>query len=803
MRTGPFLSIVTTLLAWLPAVAFSAEWEPRAVNGGRVVVEMLAEWKFHRGPATDAWQTAYDDSDWLQITVPHDWSIAGPFDESHPASGEGGFLPTGVAWYRRALPDSVDLTGKRVFVEFDGVMANSDVWINGQRLGHRPNGYVPFRYEITDHLTRGDAAGNVLAVRADTKEQVASRWYTGSGIYRKVRLIIVDPLHIEDRSVFVTTPSVASEQAKVRATFEVVNLDGSPQRAVVVSRLLDSSGTIVATQSSEHDFDAGKTKALAIDFQVAKPQLWNLHEPRIYTAEIQLHTGGQVVDRFETSFGIRQAEFRAETGFWLNGQNTKIKGVCLHHDGGAFGAAVPKSIWRDRLERLKALGVNAIRTAHNPPSPEFLDLCDELGFVVMCEFFDCWKVGKRTHDYHKFFEDWWRRDLEETICRVRNHPSIVLYSVGNEIRDTHRPEQAKRILGSLVDVCHGSDPTRPVTQGLFRPNTTHDYDNGLADLLDVIGTNYRDAELLAAWRDKPGRKIIGTEQSHERSTWLACRDSPPHAGQFLWVGIDYLGESRRWPITTFNSGLLDRTGRQYPRAYERQSWWSDEPMVRAFRRVAPTEATPTDPGYEVVEWRRRRVLFDDWSPYLLNHQNPTETVEVYSNCESVQLELNGRALGAKSLPADARPRVWKVPFERGTLVAIGTNDGAEVARHVLRSAGEAASLQAKCNRSKLTSDWDDVATIRVAVVDGNATQVPSSNHEIEFEVEGPGEIVAVDNGSIVSHEPFQASRRRAYQGECVAFVQATGESGEIRVTARCDDLAGGSESAVVTLRAEP
>ena len=286
-------------------------------------------------------------------------------------------------------------------------------------------------------------------------------------------------------------------------------------------------------------------------------------------------------------------------------------------------------MWERRLKLLRELGVNSIRTAHNPTAPEFLDLCDRMGFLVMDEFFDCWTKGKNPHDYHLHFKEWSKTDLRDGILRDRNHPSVILYSVGNEIHYTPKPDLAKPILRGLVDVCHETDPTRPVTQALFRPNVSGDYENGLADMLDVIGTNYRDKELLDAWKAKPGRKIVGTEQGHDRSIWAACRDYPQHAGQFLWCGIDYLGESRAWPLTVFNGGLLDRAGFIQPRGWERQSWWAAKPMVKIFRRIAATEETPADPGYEALEWKRRQVLFNDWTP--AGNAGTEETVEIYSN----------------------------------------------------------------------------------------------------------------------------------------------------------------------------
>jgi len=440
---------------------------------------------------------------------------------------------------------------------------------------------------------------------------------------------------------------------------------------------------------------------------------------------------------------------------------------------------------------LKTLGVNAIRTAHNPPAPEFLDLCDRLGFLVMDEMFDCWTVAKNPYDYHLFFDDWSQADERDSILRDRNHPSVILYSVGNEIHDTPQADKAKKILSGLVAVAHAADPTRPVTQALFRPNVSHDYDDGLADLLDVVGQNYREKEILAAHEQKPSRKILGTENTHDRNQWLAVRDHAPYAGQFLWTGIDYLGESRRWPVIGHGSGLLDRTGAARPLARERESWWSAAPMVAITRRVAQTEAMPNDPGYGAEE-KHTQVLFADWTPRSLGPHD--ENVEIYSNCKEVELFLNGRSLGAKTLNADASSRNWQVPFAPGTLEAVGRNGGKIAATDKLQTAGKPAKIILSAETQALTPGWDDVAIVRAKITDAEGVEIPRAQNLIAFSLSGPGTIAAVDNGDNTSHELFQTDSRRAYQGECVAFVKATAADGEIILTATATGLTDGSLS---------
>jgi beta-galactosidase len=498
--------------------------------------------------------------------------------------------------------------------------------------------------------------------------------------------------------------------------------------------------------------------------------------------------GGKTLDDEMTPFGIREFRFEPATGFWLNGRNFKLKGVCLHHDASALGAAVPLRAWERRLEILREFGVNAIRTAHNPPAPEFLDLTDRMGFLVMDEMFDTWLYAKNPHDYHLHFKDWSVIDTRDTVRRDRNHPSVIIYSAGNEIRDTPKVELAKQILSSLVSTFHEHDPTRPVTQALFRPNVSKDYDNGLADMLDVVGQNYRENEILAAYRQKPTRKILGTENGHDRAVWLALRDNPPYAGQFLWSGIDYLGESRRWPVIANGSGLLDRTGTPRPLAFQRQSWWGDRPVVHITRRVAPTPRLPTDPGWEEEE-RRPQVLFSDWTPRSTAPHE--ENVEIYSNCEQVELSLNGKSLGAKPRPGDDSPRNWKVPFEPGTLKAVGTNNGKVVTTHELRTAGKPAKVMLNADRTRLAPVWDDVSYVTATVVDANGVLVPDADDLITFKVTGPGRIAAVDSGDNTSHEPFQASERRAHQGRCFAILKSSAQRGRITLVASAPGLSGG------------
>ena len=791
MRIKPtFLRAALAFALVLPVVNAPAET-------ARVTDPFDAGWQFLQGDAPGAEDSGFNDTKWKTVSLPHDWSIAGPFAETNLAGGAGAFLPSGVAWYRKTFSLPKEYLGRRVFVEFDGVMANSDVWINGFHLGHRPDGYIGFRYELTGTvLNFGAGAANVLAVRSDTSAQPASRWYAGAGIYRHVRLVVTDPLHLAPDGVFVSTPKVSATEATIKIEITVTNASAANRKITLQTQLVSPGGKTVAVVQTDGELAAGTAEKFSPQIVFSNPQLWNLADPELYHLVSEIREGAKILDEETTAFGIRDAHFEADTGFWLNGKNFKLNGVCLHADGGAFGAAVPLSIWEARLKTLKSLGVNAIRTAHNPPAPEFLDLCDRLGFLVMDEMFDCWTVAKNPYDYHLYFDEWSQADERDAVLRDRNHPSVILYSVGNEIHDTPQAEKAKRILQGLVEVAHAADPTRPVTQALFRPNVSHDYDDGLADLLDVVGQNYREKEILAAHEQKPSRKIVGTENTHDRNQWTAVRDHAAYAGQFLWTGIDYLGESRRWPVIGHGSGLLDRTGAIRPLARERESWWSAEPMVAIARRVASTDLMPADPGYGAEE-RHTQVLFADWTPKSLLPHN--ENVEIYSNCKEVELFLNDRSLGVKNLNADASPRAWNVPFAPGKIRAVARNDGNIVATDELTTAGRPAKIILSTETKKLSPAFDGVAVVRAKIVDANGIEVTRASDLIAFKISGPGVIAAVDNGDNGSHELFQTAARHAFQGECVAFVKAAAASGKIALTA----TAAGLEAGAISLKASP
>jgi beta-galactosidase len=592
------MHLKSLILAAAFVLPLSLHAAPRRVAhpSPRQVTQFTSGWRFLQADAPGAEAPAFADASWTNVTLPHDWAITGPVKEDALTRGAGGFFPAGIGWYRKTFT-LTPAPGHKTYIVFDGVMANSDVYLNGHLLGHHPYGYTSFFYDLTPSLVAGK---NTIAVRVDDSQQPASRWYPGAGINRQVRLVTVADTHIAPWGTTVTTPSVSAGSATVHVRSTVVNDSVTPVKLSLLLQLKPPTGALLSsmqTTTQPIEIAAGNTADLDIETTVLHPDRWDLAHPAMYTLHTTLLRDGKPVDDEDVPFGIREFHSDPNQGFFLNGTHHKIFGAALHTDAGALGTAVPlaRGSAVSPPSAPSASTPSALRTT--PPAPEFLDLCDRMGFLVMEELFDAWTVAKNPYDYHLYFRDWALKDTAAAVQRDRNHPSIVLWSAGNEIHDTPHPDIAIPILQSLVDTFHKYDPTRPVTQALFRPNVSHDYENGLADLLDVVGQNYRENEILAAHAQKPTRSIVGTENTHDRNQWIAMRDHPEFSGEFLWSGIDYLGEAGRWPTIGSGSGLLLSTSLPRGRAFERQSWWSTAPMVSIVRREQPVRKGPVDPGY--------------------------------------------------------------------------------------------------------------------------------------------------------------------------------------------------------------
>jgi beta-galactosidase len=768
----------------------------------RRTIALDADWRWVKGDAPGAQAAIFNDATWAKEDLPYDWAIAGPVDQNNPTGRGGGYMPSGVSWHRKnfTLPSSDQ--GKRVFVQFDGVMGVSDAWINGFHLGRHAYGYSSFQYELTGHLAFGKDRPNVLAVKADTTVQPDSRWYTGQGIYRHVRLAVTRPVHFDQWGVFVTTPKASADAATARVEATVVNQGDAPATVSIHASLKDPSGKASGLADSEQaTIAAGAKTTLALEIPVSNPRLWDVTDPALYkiTASV-VADGGTATDAVTVPFGIRAIEFKADTGFWLNGKNVKLLGACVHHDGGALGAAVPKETWRRRLQALKDVGVNAIRTAHNPPSPEFMDLCDRMGMLVMLESFDTWTAAKPHAEraYNLRFRDNWKANLTEVVKRDRNHPSVVIYSAGNEIHDNlGRPAGRKEFVDQR-DLIRSLDPTRPVTLALLRPRSQNLFDNGFVELMDVVGVNYRTNELIDLHRRKPFLKTIDTEEKHTAAAWTLARDAPFIAGLFVWTGVDYLGEAD-WPSIARGNAMIDRTGQPRALGLQRQSWWTSKPVVHLARVGGFIGGAADAPAATDNTQARQRQRLPDWSPWDVD-AGTSVTVEAYSNCDRVELFLNGKSLGAKPLPADAAARSWGFPYADGELKAIGSNGGKPVAEETLRTAGKPVRIVLSTDHAgALAHAFDDVAYVTATLVDVNGVRVPWADKLVQFQVEGPGAIAGVDNADVKSHESYQGNRRHAYDGRCVAIVRSTANHGRIALSASTDGLQGDA----LTLKAGP
>jgi beta-galactosidase len=742
----------------------------KGFSQARETLNFDSNWQFSKGDFPEAEKPVFNDSKWRTLNVPHDWSIEGPYDRNNPSARGGGYLPTGIGWYRKKFNiDKADVK-KIISIEFDGIMANSDVWINGKHLGKRPYGYISFSYDLTPYLNFNEP--NVIAVRVDNSFQPASRYYTGAGIYRHVRLVSVNPTHFKHWGTFITTPTATTSMGILNLKVEIDNKGKTGDYKLQID-IIDNQGKVVKTVKNQKNISANSTGLFLQDVEISNPKLWNIDEPNLYTATTKLYAGKTLIDNQTLPFGIRKSEFIAESGFWLNGKNLKIKGVCLHHDGGAVGSAVPLGVWKERFKKLKEVGVNAIRTSHNPVAPEFLDLCDQMGFLVMDETFDTWTSAKNNGEkaYNLYFKDWWEQDTKEMILRDRNHPSIIIYSVGNEIRDDLSYPNGYKTYKMQEDVIKKYDDTRPVTMALFRPGSSKVYLSGFAEQMEVVGQNYRENELIAAHESHPGWKVIGTENGHGLSQWLTLRDKPYMAGQFLWTGFDYLGEAD-WPETTNNQGLFDRAGNWKKQSLQRDSWWSPEPVVHIVRK-----SENAGNGDWVADWTP-----NDFDTY------DNSKVQVYSNCDEVELFLNEKSLGSLKKPADDSPRDWNVTFEEGTIKAIGKNNSKVVAQEAFTSAGKPSKIILTKSNPTVANNWDDVSFITATIVDEKGIPCANADNLIKFSVSNSGQIIGVDNGNIISHENYLSPERRAYNGKAIAIIKASQTTGKIEVKAIAEGL---------------
>ncbi len=708
----------------------------------------------------------------------------------HPSRAEGGFFPLGTGWYRKPFTLKPESRGQKVFIQFDGIHKNSDVWINGHPLGNRWYGYVSFQYDLTPYL-RWDGT-NVLAVRVDNRDQT-SRWYTGSGIYRHVWLTLTNPLHVAHWGTYVTTPDITDDSARVRVRTEVQNEQPDARSCTLRTEILDREGKVVAAAAAGVEILAGQGRVFEQDLVVKDPLRWFPHSPILYLARCTILEGDEAVDVVETPFGIRSIEWDSERGLLVNGRSEILRGVCLHHDLGCLGAAFVDRAMERRLEILKSMGCNALRTAHNPPAPQLLDMCDRLGFLVLDEAFDKWS-GK----YYPHFERDWQKDLSSMIRRDRNHPSIVLWSVGNEVAE-QGTEKGLQILERLTDFAHTLDPARKVTCAAF-PKLSFDF----VKATDIIGLNYQEQWFEQYRQALPGGLIISTEAYPYYSgkgdspkgfnpvnPYLKILEQGHYVGSFVWTGIDYLGEAvGGWPFHGWNCSLIDTCGFERPVSYFHRSVWSDEPMVH----IAVLHEAVDAPKPVKDHWGWPKMV-SHWT--LPGVEGQGLKVVTFTNCQTVELTINGRSLGTQEL-ADYPDRMmaWNATYAPGTIKAVGKKAGREVCVHELKTAGRPARIRLLPDRPSIQADGQDVAHFEVQILDDQGILVPDASHPIAFGVSGPGRIIGLDNGDITSSESYQGKTRRAFHGRALAIVQSERTAGAIRLTAQSDGLT----SATATIR---
>ena len=767
-------------------------------------------WRFQLGDIANAKNAVFNDSKWRQLNLPHDWSIEGRFSENAPAGTGGGALPGGIGWYRKTFSVGAGLERKLIFIQFDGVYRNSEVWINGHYLGKRPYGYSTFQYELTPHLVYGEKP-NVIAVRVDNSQQPNSRWYSGSGIYRNVWLTTLDPVHVEHWGTYVTTPEVSEQSATVVVKTKLNNRSNSTAPVDLTTSIRHAEDGREVTRVTEKGVvSKGLRAEVSQTLKVPAPKLWSDERPYLYKVVSRLTQGGRVIDLYETPFGIRTFRFDVEKGFFLNGKPVKIRGVCNHHDLGSLGAAVnPRAIER-QLEILKAMGVNGLRTSHNPPAPELLDLADKMGFIVMDEAFDVWKIQKTKFDYHLDWDEWHKRDLEDMVLRDRNHPSIFIWSIGNEVMEQwNKNPEGGTISRELVAIVRNLDGTRPITaacNGVSRDNKVLTEGD-----LDLVGTNYHHAQLPEFAKMFPGRPIIGAEtnssvhtrgsytmpsdevrrwprkqedilklgptyecSAYDNSTapwgsaheehWKLVKNRDWFSGMFIWTGWDYLGEPTPfpWPAVSSYFGIIDLAGFPKDPYYFYQSEWTSSPVLHVF------------PHWN---WKQGEKV---------------DVVAYFNNADEVELFLNGRSQGTKRKQGDDMHVFWRLEFEPGSVKAVSRKNGQVVLTKEVTTAQAPAKILLTPDRQTIKADGSDLSFVTVQVVDKNGTVVPAADNLIRFEVSGAGFIAGVDNGNQISHEPFKADQRKAFHGMALAIVQSKKKAGQIILKATSDNLAPAS-----------
>ena len=829
------LALHLTAALCLASAALAAS-EPAA--GPRKLIPFDTGWRFHLGDDPAARQPGFDDASWRTLDLPHDWSVEGPLVMPPEGNGNNGFFQHGIGWYRKAFTFPAT-RGQKVIIEFDGVYMNSEVWINGQFLGRRPYGFVGFRYDLTDFL-KTDGSTNLLAVRVDDSLEPSTRWYSGSGIYRHVRLITTSYTHFRlDGGIIITTPEITPDQATVEVTaiidahfFDMAerstwrgnsSTNRPASRAAVLRNIVFApDGTVVASAEYRFTLDEMHPGQRATQrITVFKPRLWSDLTPEMYKLRSTLEMNGAALDETTNTFGIRSLKFDPDRGLLVNGTPTKLKGVCIHQDAGSFGNAVPAAVWALRLAELKEMGCNAVRTSHHPFAPEFYDLCDQMGIYVFDEAFDEWTRdwsyndnedprGKAQYGYHLYFAQWHDTDIRAMLRRDRDHPSVILWSIGNEIPNQLEPDGYK-MARELIAICHEEDPSRLASSACDRSAIASR--NGFMDELDIMGYNYIDRlygtnTYVPEHARFPHRLMFGTETGSQIHYWLGVRDHDYVIGEFIWTGIDYLGETSL-PRRGNGAGFIDIASGKKANYYLRAAYWRDDPMLQILvgtgggtgeaRRGGAADGAGRD-GAPAGAARGARGGrgggFGRGGGPSLATWNGTAgapmAVRVDSNCEEVELFLNDSSLGRHAIPRDAYFSDWSVPYAPGVLSAVGYRAGKQAATQKLTAAGAPARLQITPLPPPVSTD---AALYEITVVDEAGVNVLDATPAVTVRVEGPGRLIGLDTADLAYGGLFKTDTRNAWQGRLLATVQRTAPAGEIRVTASAPGLAAAEKAA--------
>jgi hypothetical protein len=745
------------------------------------------DWYFNLGDIQYGGIENMDCSKWAVVDLPHDWTVRQ--NASPELASCTGYLPGGIAWYRKEISIPAAEKGNKVYIFFEGVYNNSEVFINGKWVGKRPNGYISFMYDLTPYIKWGEK--NSIAVRADHSNDADSRWYTGSGIYRDVYLVYANPVHINLWGVTYRS-EIENNVAEIKVTTTMNNsIESSSVK--VVHELFDAEGHKVASTSKSGIAAKGLTDFSQV-IKLKYPALWSINSPYLYSLKTSVYNGTNLIDESSCRAGIRKIEFDPEKGFSLNRVNTKVKGVCIHHDAGVLGAAATKSVWRTRLETLKSLGVNAIRTSHNPQAPYLYDLCDELGFVVMDEAFDEWEYPKNKwikgwnkgvpghQGTSQYFREWSSRDIKDQVMQHRNHPSIIMWSIGNEVdypndpythpvlakegisqqsvkaflEDHPRAETLGQIAKELVAAVKEADNSRPVTAALAGAVMSNYTDYPF--VLDLVGYNYTENKYDGDHQLYPKRILYGSENRHDLPAWYAVKDKEFIFGQFLWTGIDYLGESGAWPARGFVSGLLDLAGNIKPMGYFRKSLWSNEPMAY-IGTIRQSERSGSRMG--------NRLPSD--APAVWNYDKDSKVqVVCYTNCSEAELQLNGKTVGERK-PYDPKTGIipWIINYEPGELKVVAFNNGKEAASYKITTNTMPSKIDAELLKAK---DGELLRQVRVRILDTKGNPSVLSDNEITCEITG-GTLLGMENASNNVSENYQDNRQRCINGRLLIYVK--------------------------------